>query len=366
MKRIELFICVSLSAIILMACGKAPSYEEPVSEEKPVTSTETFSEEKAEPTEIESISNNTSDTSESVTEEATEQLETSYHLPDYDYSHDVYGRTNPVFYDGNYYFTGTMNDSYGKKLVKYSADTGKTEIIVDGVEFLYCINDVIYSNKFPPSPDSHMQAFVLDSQELIDDISDGTIGYAGGVVASDSDYLLYMTYDDEIATNFAVSPLYGSNNSKSIKINSFGSILDTYMENGIIYFKGTDDEFAENPDCWYKKYDIATEELTDISESDVPADYVPVEDRGLSEEQLEQYKSLTGSDGTLEAIYHDHLIYNDVRLVDDKFTTIIQIYDYEGNLLDEIKGAGYGYIGCANDNLLYVGSGDNIEVYPIG
>jgi hypothetical protein len=47
------------------------------------------------------------------------------------------------------------------------------------------------------------------------------------------------------------------------------------------------------------------------------------------------------------------------------YVTTIQVYDYEGNLLKEIAGAEFGYIGCANDNLLYIDTEEKIQLYPL-
>ena len=256
---------LSLTTILFCACGNNPASE--VSSEAIQTiDGESNSEEATEPASILNEEPNVPEP-ESVEPSKETEPEVSYHLSDYDFSRDVYGRANLVFYEGNYYFTSKMNNAFDGKLVKLPSATEEPEIITNGVEFLYCVDDVIYTNMYPPSPDSHMRAYDLKTQNLIDDISNGEIGYAGGVLTSDSDYLFYMMYDDDIETNYAVSPLYGSKATKNLVINNFGPVIDEYMEDGVIYFRGTDDEFSDDPECWYKKYEISTETLTDISES---------------------------------------------------------------------------------------------------
>ncbi len=357
-------IGIILAMTFLVACGSSPAVTSEATVETKDEAVEPVETEDTQ--ETESVIEDEADSPQD--EEPTETMEENpdvpeepqYHIPDYwgGYSAE---ESPVVYYDGSYYLTGSFDEKYGSKLIKYDENTGKEEVLFDNPGSMYLIDDVLYltvsDEQFGPN---RLVAYPLDGREINDhmnpDVSD-----AGQIMAHSDKYMVYSTYTDEINADEVISTLYGVEPSFTHVITGIDAVLGAYIEDESVYIAWTPNEFDDNPDVFYKKYDIQADNLSDVSADEIPDDFVIYLD---TDPNYKDYKEITGSELGLNTVYHDHLIYTTMLLQDKTFVTYIEVYDYEGNKIGDFALEDGYYLGCANDNMIYIEGGE-LKFFPL-
>ncbi len=276
--------------------------------------------------------------------------EKEYLLPDYSFRMSDSKHITITYYDGYYYFISPNNE-----LCKYSDDTNTSEVLFTGVIGMVCVDNVLYCEHYISETEYYILAYPLDGREKVDDISNGLANYATRILWYNDDYLMFDSAKEQsLAVDFHLVPLLGKDNLETHNVTELESVMDFQITEDAVFFAWTDDEYAEEPPLYYKKYDFATKEIADISKDEIPDEFVYSSFHDAIVKAREKYSIITGVDGAPFEVYHDHLFYKNTKLIDDEFVETIQIYDCSNIIENEIKGPNINYIGCANGCFMYL------------